>query len=785
MSRNNQPHNSNAGLPRQRTLNYKTNNSDLLQLQAHSMTANNNYDPHANLQFVNNNSISPRTAIQNNHDIRVQFGGQQQHYIQQHHSRTPMSQNITHNQEHMIQAYVTPQPKPLLVANVNSNNYNSGNASSLLSSQNPNKFKINNANKQANNSVIQNSTQNNNGQQNPMQNYTFVQSSNSFIQNQNPYQKPSNLTQQIQLQNSKNLKKALYEVYERNNQTNSNQLSQPKTSNKQIADSGLPTEQFQNSAVIGVVKNLLVNPQQIAIRNQKRSQSVERNAPSSHQYMALRAMNKLQGPTPQNLNFNNPTGLSFNMDQQQLPSFGGSQTQHIQSALKSKKKSLNYDNLYNSHQTSRTINQGLKNQQQQQWSNNTSQQIHDAAALDQINNNMLMGQQQHDQAKNHFINEAIERRIEKFSRQNTGERKRAKLQSHDHFSIGSAANHNKTPSLNKTHQFDKGQLLESTMKNDGLSSSGLMIDDQSMLNIAQLIQSPKHFQQIQNQSLNDQNKKYLKQFIEQKNKGKTNIFDTAEQQLLDQVQIPDIQVILEKYQNQIKNIGSNNNSMISVGTHLKGVKKNYQPLDLSKTQEIFQNLNANQHSKTPDRSTKNVKLDKLDNQPQIQFLQGQGQQKHDNYMHSPQTNKKKKFLQQSIVDVDSRDLQQYSQVNQNENKKESGDDHEYFEDQSPSNINSQEQRNLKEMALMLMSVSDEQFINKNQDCSSSRGDENQSASSSHNLQKISKNDMLKMLNRVLDRNKPLFLFNSKHNVVDSIGDTGTPSFSMIALIEKN
>lgn len=45
--------------------------------------------------------------------------------------------------------------------------------------------------------------------------------------------------------------------------------------------------------------------------------------------------------------------------------------------------------------------------------------------------------------------------------------------------------------------------------------------------------------------------------------------------------------------------------------------------------------------------------------------------------------------------------------------------------------------------------------------------------------------MLKLLNRVLDRNKPMFLFNSKHNAIDSFGDTGTPSFSMIALIEKN
>lgn len=44
---------------------------------------------------------------------------------------------------------------------------------------------------------------------------------------------------------------------------------------------------------------------------------------------------------------------------------------------------------------------------------------------------------------------------------------------------------------------------------------------------------------------------------------------------------------------------------------------------------------------------------------------------------------------------------------------------------------------------------------------------------------------MKLLNRVLDRNKPLFLFNSKLNVGEAeFGDTGTPCFSMIALIEN-
>lgn len=54
------------------------------------------------------------------------------------------------------------------------------------------------------------------------------------------------------------------------------------------------------------------------------------------------------------------------------------------------------------------------------------------------------------------------------------------------------------------------------------------------------------------------------------------------------------------------------------------------------------------------------------------------------------------------------------------------------------------------------------------------------------MKAYTKQEMLKFLNRVLDRNKPLFLFNSKLNMgIDSHGDTGTPSFSVITLIEKN
>jgi hypothetical protein len=44
--------------------------------------------------------------------------------------------------------------------------------------------------------------------------------------------------------------------------------------------------------------------------------------------------------------------------------------------------------------------------------------------------------------------------------------------------------------------------------------------------------------------------------------------------------------------------------------------------------------------------------------------------------------------------------------------------------------------------------------------------------------------MIKFLSRILDRNKPLFVFNSKLSNSHENNDAGTPSFSMIALIEK-
>ena len=49
-----------------------------------------------------------------------------------------------------------------------------------------------------------------------------------------------------------------------------------------------------------------------------------------------------------------------------------------------------------------------------------------------------------------------------------------------------------------------------------------------------------------------------------------------------------------------------------------------------------------------------------------------------------------------------------------------------------------------------------------------------------------KKQMIRYLSRVADRNKPLFVFNQKLNLGgdSSEDDTGTPSFSLVALIEK-
>ena len=44
--------------------------------------------------------------------------------------------------------------------------------------------------------------------------------------------------------------------------------------------------------------------------------------------------------------------------------------------------------------------------------------------------------------------------------------------------------------------------------------------------------------------------------------------------------------------------------------------------------------------------------------------------------------------------------------------------------------------------------------------------------------------MIRFLSRILDRNKPLFVFNTRLNADDNDSGLGTPSFSMITLIHE-
>lgn len=86
---------------------------------------------------------------------------------------------------------------------------------------------------------------------------------------------------------------------------------------------------------------------------------------------------------------------------------------------------------------------------------------------------------------------------------------------------------------------------------------------------------------------------------------------------------------------------------------------------------------------------------------------------------------------------------------------------------------------------MLQSVSDENFIHEwRQHTASGNHIEHLNRSQDSGSDKsATKREMIRFLSRVLDRNKPLFVFNSKVQDDESSG-IGTPCFSMIALIEK-
>ena len=93
---------------------------------------------------------------------------------------------------------------------------------------------------------------------------------------------------------------------------------------------------------------------------------------------------------------------------------------------------------------------------------------------------------------------------------------------------------------------------------------------------------------------------------------------------------------------------------------------------------------------------------------------------------------------------------------------------------------------------MLKSANGEQYFLKSQsrDGQSAGGaqkNEGNHSSRSYDSsdQKQTKKEMIRFLSRILDRNKPLFVFNTRLNAEEDGSGQGTPSFSMITLIHEN
>jgi hypothetical protein len=64
-------------------------------------------------------------------------------------------------------------------------------------------------------------------------------------------------------------------------------------------------------------------------------------------------------------------------------------------------------------------------------------------------------------------------------------------------------------------------------------------------------------------------------------------------------------------------------------------------------------------------------------------------------------------------------------------------------------------------------------------------DDHSSRSFDSSDQKSTKKEMIRFLSRILDRNKPLFVFNTRLNAEEDGDGNGTPNFSMITLIHEN
>ena len=110
------------------------------------------------------------------------------------------------------------------------------------------------------------------------------------------------------------------------------------------------------------------------------------------------------------------------------------------------------------------------------------------------------------------------------------------------------------------------------------------------------------------------------------------------------------------------------------------------------------------------------------------------------------------------------------------------------EDEAAFNINGIQQHNTFSGDRV---VTEQRFASKQgvqQDGSYSHGGGfgNQSSRSYDSSdQKSTKKEIIRFLSRIMDRNKPLFVFNTRVNPDDDENGAGTPSFSMITLIHEN
>ena len=96
---------------------------------------------------------------------------------------------------------------------------------------------------------------------------------------------------------------------------------------------------------------------------------------------------------------------------------------------------------------------------------------------------------------------------------------------------------------------------------------------------------------------------------------------------------------------------------------------------------------------------------------------------------------------------------------------------------------------------MLKSMTDHHFIMKNKNKKSDglvptpvhnyNNVETGSSRSYDSSNFSNKKEMVRFLSRILDRNKPMFVFNTKINRDDNDSGYGTPSFSVISIIHEN